>query len=416
MKSKNKRYFFFQKPHLNHLLFLFFFIISFLKTFTHTFFSEVQFLQEFFDLFLYNIGDYISIIPLVILKMRTKSKKEKVVSYSDSETQGNIDYIYTDLEWNKKCNGITIKKLLICIFTDFIAQIGFVVFDVIIYEKKIDEKFISFNSILIINVIAIFLLSRWILHTNYFKHNYFSLLINIICLIALLLIDLIEVINNANKILLQIINILIGILCKILYSTEDVIAKDLFLQHYFSTYTLLISKAFIQTFCLIIFCIPFFSIKLTDNNEEKKTIFSMMGRIIDDKKNIIISIIYMITTFFYNVSIFKIIDDFSPNHFVIARFTEYLGSIIINIIKYGVDSENYLALRIIIIIILLFASLIQNEFIVINACGLSKDTKLFLDYEAENELSKIKDFEEGENSNINYKERYTTEVELSTVY
>ena len=142
----------------------------------------------------------------------------------------------------------------------------------------------------------------------------------------------------------------------------------------------------------------------------------MMGRIIDDKKNIIISIIYMITTFFYNVSIFKIIDDFSPNHFVIAGFTEYLGSIIINIIKYGVDSENYLALRIIIIIILLFASLIQNEFIVINACGLSKDTKLFLDYEAENELSKIKDFEEGENSNINYKERYTTEVELSTVY
>ena len=41
-------------------------------------------------------------------------------------------------------------------------------------------------------------------------------------------------------------------------------------------------------------------------------------------------------------------------------------------------------------ILLIFSAFIYNEFIVINICGLSKNTKLFLEYEEKNELAIIK--------------------------
>ena len=233
------------------------------------------------------------------------------------------------------------------------------------------------------------MLSHFILHTKIFRHQYFSLLINIICLIVLISFDINEIINNSNNIGLQIINILIGILGISLYSTEDVLAKFLFISHYYSSYNLLLIKGVIQFFYLFVFNIPFFFIKLTNEKGEKTLIYSMMARIFDEKINILIAFIFSIISFFFNFTIFKIIDVFSPNHFAIARFTENFALIIDSIILNGADSETYLVVRIIMFILLIFASLIQNEFIVINICGLSKDTKLFLNYEAENEFLTI---------------------------
>ena len=40
-------------------------------------------------------------------------------------------------------------------------------------------------------------------------------------------------------------------------------------------------------------------------------------------------------------------------------------------------------------ILLIIASLIYNEFVVINICGLANKTKLFLDYKEENDLNLI---------------------------
>ena len=47
-------------------------------------------------------------------------------------------------------------------------------------------------------------------------------------------------------------------------------------------------------------------------------------------------------------------------------------------------------------ILLIISAFIYNEFLVINICGLSKNTKLFLDYEAENEILLNKDIENEE--------------------
>ena len=62
-------------------------------------------------------------------------------------------------------------------------------------------------------------------------------------------------------------------------------------------------------------------------------------------------------------------------------------------------------------ILLIIAALIYNEFLIINICDLSKNTKLFLDYEAENDDQESDDasdinlenvlFENNQNENNN---------------
>ena len=111
----------------------------------------------------------------------------------------------------------------------------------------------------------------------------------------------------------------------------------------------------------------------------------MLINIFEDAKYFAIVLGFIIVSFLYNNLIFKIIDIFSPNHFIISRLLENFGMFLIDLMMNGPDKEGYLAIRIIMYIILIIASFIYNEFLVINICGLSKNTKLFLDYEVERE-------------------------------
>ena len=176
----------------------------------------------------------------------------------------------------------------------------------------------------------------------------------------------------------------------------------MFLYDFISPYSLLLYKSIIHFFYLVIFSIFFIFIKFKDKDGDKKTIFSMILNIFDDKKYIIIVIGYTINSFFYNILDLQIINVFSPNHFVIARVFENFGIFVINLIFNGVESEQYLALKIIMYILLILASFIFNEFLVINICGMAKNTKLFLDYEAELEMNnKISDESSNSSSSNN---------------
>ena len=75
------------------------------------------------------------------------------------------------------------KLIFIMIISNFIAQISTIIFYIVKEEQNTNVKLTNLNSSLIINVIIIFLLSRIILHTHFFKHHYFSLIITILCLL-----------------------------------------------------------------------------------------------------------------------------------------------------------------------------------------------------------------------------------------
>ena len=391
-KLKKKKYFLFPKLEKKHLLFLFFFLVSLLKKTAQTYFEQKQTLaKDFLKLYMYNVGDFLSIIPFLIMK-----KKEKVKSINNNERIQNDD-ISNDFNTSKKIilihydqsnytnnYGIKVKLFLYTIF-DFIAQISSVIYYIIKQDEKLEVKLVNLNSSLIFSILTIILFSKIILHTDFYRHHCFSFSIDILCLTGLISIDIIQIINqNKNEdkedIIMAIIYIIIKILSVALYSLANVLAKVMFLYDFISPYALLFFKSIIDFFYLLIFSIPFIFKKF-----ENKSIFTMIGDIFEDKKYIFIVIGYTINSFFYNILDLQIINVFSPNHCVIARVFEYFGIFIINIIFNGVESVLFLIIKIIMYILLIFAAFVFNEFLVINICSLAKYTKLFLIYEAEKE-------------------------------
>lgn len=111
----------------------------------------------------------------------------------------------------------------------------------------------------------------------------------------------------------------------------------------------------------------------------------MIGNIFKEYKiAILLYIIYLISSFFYNIFNLLIIDKFSPASTAIAFMSENLADFIIetvrNKIKNKIDIDYKFWIRFAIFILLIISSCIFNEFWVIDLCGLANGTKLFLDY------------------------------------
>ena len=187
MKPKIKR-FLFEKPHINHFLYLFFFVSSIVK---QIIFKDIKGKDNLsipiFKLYIYDIGDFLSFIPYLIIKKKSKSKIPEEEKEKRLKSAEDINYIYNDKikkELKKNKMYIILNMFLITIL-DFIAQISTVTFYLITGNQKFQVKLANWNITLIFNVIALFLFSRLILNIIFRRHHYFSLLVFIVCLIVI---------------------------------------------------------------------------------------------------------------------------------------------------------------------------------------------------------------------------------------
>ena len=407
MNINKKKYLLFPKPNLKHLLFLFYFVSSVIKqTILKNFKDEDSLAIPVFKLYLYDIGDFLSLIPYLILKKKSKSDNDITQSTNDNNKEKEkekenpsmkdtekLRYIYIDFksgefESNKKRSYIYI---LIISILDFIAQISTVIFYLALGDQHMAVPHGNLTFILIFNIIFLFLLTKFIMNITFYLHHYFSFIIFIICLIVIVIIDFIEIKRYSNNFINSLLYVVIRIFVVLLYSITDILDKVVFLKYFITPYFLLLSKAILQFFCSILFSIPLFFVKfkiVKDGKMQEELIFSMIDDIFFEKKiYILLYIVYLINSFFYNILNYLIIDKFFPTHTAIARIFENFGILLINIISNSL--KNYIPLRIIMYILLLFAAFIYNEFFVINICGLANGTKLFLDYKEKNEFSFI---------------------------
>jgi hypothetical protein len=298
--------------------------------------------------------------------------------------ESEIIYNYYKPEKKNKCTTIFKDMLKYTIF-DFIAQIGNTIYLYILYEKNLVEGHASFNSITLISIFAILIFNYIFLDARFYRHHYFALVINIICLLTLTIFDMIDIKKKTKfplEILMSIIHIIIKIICNIIYSYINVFSKIIFLDDYLTPYSLLLYKALFESVYLLIFSIIFIFIKVKD-----EPIFVMFGGIFDNTTRISLMIVLILISFFYNISILQLIDKFSPSNFIVARAFENFSSFIIDDL---INGNNYnwiiISFKIIMYILIILASFIYNEFIVINICGLSKNTKLILEERAKKEL------------------------------
>ena len=399
MKPKIK-HLLFEKPHMNHFLFLVFFVSSIVKQIIFKDIKDKNNLSiPIFKLYIYDIGDFFSIIPYLIIKKKSKSQipiEEREKRKKNQEDINNIYNINNNLtkkesKKNKNKKYIILYMFLLTIL-DFIAQISTVTFYLITGNQKFQVKHENLNITLIFNVIALFLFSKLFLHHTFYRHHFFSFIIFIICLIVIVILDITQIYeacgDNYQK---PLIFLSIKIFSVILYSLEDVIAKVIFLNYYFTPYFLLLVKAIVQFGYLIIFSLPLIFTKIKLESGEKVIIFSMFKDIFKENIYYLYYSIYLVNSFFYNILNFIIIDKFSANHSGISRIFENFGIFMINIIQKSINIDSIFGIRIVMYILLIIASFIFNEIFVINICGLAKGTKLFLDYKEQNDLSLIKD-------------------------
>ena len=285
----SKKYILFQKLHLRHFLFLAFFIVSFLKKTVQTFFEINQKIAlEFLQLYMFNLGDMLSVIPYKIMKKRMKKEKIEIDNKEEeNENVGGIKYIYIS-EAKRIKNSKTIIIIILLTIIDFIAQISSVIYLVEEEGHKLSVKQVNLNATLVFRILFVSIFSICILHTKFYRHNLFSFSMDIICLIILAVIDIKKIYeDHGDNITMSIIYILIRILNEVLYSLVNVLAKYIFLFHFISTYYLLIYKSIFDFFYLIIFSFPFIFIKLQKQNGESKNVFSMLINISSKMQNIL---------------------------------------------------------------------------------------------------------------------------------
>ena len=169
------------------------------------------------------------------------------------------------------------------------------------------------------------------------------------------------------------------------YCLEYIYGKKAILYGYMSIYLLMIIKGLIKLILLKLLNIVLYFVK--------KDFFKAIPLFFGHTKYIILIVLYIITEFFMNLSLWIIIDRFSPNHTPLILLLEELTNFIISVINADEPTlkEEYkimgwdLYVRIFFYIISFFGVLIHNEIIVINYCGLGSDMKYFLDLKFEKE-------------------------------
>ena len=389
-----KKFFIFPKFEWKYLLFLAFFIFSFIYNFVNRWISlnSKDVAQPFINVYLFNVSDYISLIPFLIIKIRLyhSNKKNKAKLKVLNTFKSSISTSYQAIV--KKEKNFYIYMALLSIF-DFMSSISSLMF-YLIYGKN--DRSVSENnlsSLLIFNIIIIYVLSRFLLNTYFYRHHYFSFFINIICILILGSIDIINIVGTEKKETTGMIIFYIAkkILTIIFYSIEDIIGKKILMKYFIDIYTLLLYRGLGETGLFILFAIPFIFVEVTDVSDktkppQKEIIYKRIGRLLSDFNYKII--LFTISNFLKNTFIWLIIDFFSPSHYAVSSVLESLG----NLIRLWIiepDTVDRPIMRLIIFLVLIVAGLIHTELIVFNFLGLQKNTKLFLEYKEKEDLNLI---------------------------
>ena len=379
MNSK-KKYCLFPKLQFSHFLFLFYFISAMMKQYIFNGTKRKDNLSiPVFKLYVHNIGDFIAIIPYLIIKKKTKSYNAESIK-KNNKVLAKI--IYIDI-FKKKKQQIFFYIFVMCLL-DFIAQISTTTFYLIAGHQKLQVKSTNLNAVLVFNVMFLFLVTKFIMDIKYYLHHYISFIMFIICLTVMTIIDFTAI--ESKDVINSLLYMVIRIFAVLLYAISNNLIKIIFLRYYFSPYLLLLLKAIIHFVFLIIFSIPLIFVKFSDEKGENKIIFSMICDIFEEKILILFYIIYIISSFFYNILNYLIIDKFSPTHTSIAFISENLAIFIINTITKDTNIDYKFGIRLVMYILLIIACGIFDEFWVINICGMANGTKLFLDYKEQNDL------------------------------
>ena len=339
--------------------------------------SEENIVQKrYFDVLTNVLSDCLQ--GIIVLFSRIRNKKQ-----SNNNNINNHMQLYNTLKDNKDTkNGkhrisSFFKIMLQISLLDFFCQLLFLVYVLIFNTDNVIERK-NQNFLLIIDILSRFLFCRFILETYFYRHHIVSMIINFVVFIILGFFDFHTIFAKVN-IELSFYFVFLIILT-IAYSLEDVLNKIALSRESLTPYSLLFYKGVFQiplviiTSIIIIFIENPFTLFFNLNNNFK---LYVLGR----------RALFIIFNILRSLFLVKVIDKFSSQHLSILKVLESLFMFCYFLIVNEYENEVvHIPVILVSFLILTFTSLVYNEILVINICGLQDYTQHGLDLQAEKDL------------------------------
>jgi len=313
---------------------------------------------DYFQMLNLNIADLLSGFLVLITCCRMKSEKEIMNEKNKNRNSiMNIDLIYNNFAEKKN------KYILILILSilELLARSSNLLFN-LFYEDVILKNY-DLEWLFWLDIISRIIFSKIILNTSLHKHHYISVIIFLFGSIIMTIFGILSLIKTN-----YMIKLLFLIPRNIIFGLGDIISKIILTYQFVLPQNLIFIKGIFNLgMHLIIFPILWLTNKI-----DKDIFVNSFGSGID----IAFFIINIIFTFLKVFCIMKIIDRFSPLHVAFVNVVLCLYQYILSIFIYKLNSNIIIfIINIICLIIIIFSTLLFNEIIIINACGLNTYTK-----------------------------------------
>ena len=327
------------------------------------------------------LSHFIAIIPFLLKKFYF-NKTQNIIKENlnlKSEDQSNDFLIYNNIneeELNKRRKKVHLYSFLVSFF-NFLSWITTIL--VYMFNPKDAAEPYCINSSVVFDIILQFSLSYVILKMHFYKLQYFTIILNVIIFIIMLIFDLINIYVYES---FRGIIFLIYFFDLMFYAFQNSYGKKAFLYGFISPYDLLIREGLYEILLALIFSVV---IIFTKND-----IFSVMSFFFSKSKYILYLLGHFFAKFFEDTFGWFIIDRFSPNYLPLALIFEDICYFIAE--ETGLrESPKYKTLgwdiyiRFFLYIISFIGIMIHNEIIIINICGISSHSKYFMDIKLKNE-------------------------------
>lgn len=310
-----------------------------------------------FKLICLNFSDLLAGFLVLYTYIKSFKKKNKTIE-RESKLILKRRLIYRDLSIKTNSKYLIILSSLL----DLIARSVFLIFFIsnIKNAKKLDNQQIDWLISLDISSRAIF--SRIILKTKLQKHHFVSIYI---CLIGFILMST----SDIYYLIKQHFNFLyiFFIFPKfILFPFADVINEILLTSHFLLPQILMFVRGVYEFIILFIFCVFYLLFSEISYLSFFSKFFSEIGY----------GIIFILVCFFRTFCLMKVLYLYNSQHvsflIIIFPFINFISGLFDGKVK---NSLNYNIMQLISLIIIFFGTLLYNEIIIINACGLNENTK-----------------------------------------
>ena len=348
---------------------------------------------EFVYIACLNISDLLAGFLVLYTKIRSKTKRQTIEEQEkkekEKENQSNkkkISYelIYNDTSMrNYKYGYIFLVSLL-----EFIARSTNLLFILIFNAGPIRPG--QVNWLISLDIMGRIFFSRLILRKKVYKHHIFSLILIIIGLFSMSICAFNSISENGFDRWPYFIFVAVR---NLIFPLEDVICKILLTDDFLLPHYLMFLRGFFNFFMVLIM-----GLSLIIPGKINFSYFSAFegGMLMQ----VLMKVVFTIFSFWKSFCLLKVIDIFSPQHvaFLKSAFSLY------QLIECRYKAKDNLFLTIfdgVFLIVIIFATLMFNEMMIINKWGLNKNTKVGFLKKEQQEIQEIRAANESDEESDN---------------